>query len=156
VKPLLSIIFLSLCLILVSCEKPDFRDSDGWGHAYSDQAGKWVLINYWATWCGPCRYEIPEFNQIANEFQETIKVFGVNFEPVDSETMQEHVQEMGIRFPVYLDDDPYIHFDYERPLVLPTTIVISPNGQVHQILVGPQNRETLLAATDLNLAEQGL
>ena len=154
-KPLLSLILLAFFLIPASCEKPDFRDSDGRGHAYIDQAGKWVLINYWATWCGPCRHEIPEFNKIASEFQDIIKVFGVNFEPVDSETMREHVQEMRIRFPVYLDDDPYLHFGYERPLVLPTTIVISPSGEVHQILVGPQNRETLLAATGLNLAEQG-
>ena len=153
-KPLLSLILLVFFLIPASCEKPDFRDSDGWGHAYIDQAGKWVLINYWATWCGPCRHEIPEYNKIACEFQETIKVFGVNFEPVDSETMREHVREMGIRFPVYLDDDPYLRFGYERPLVLPTTIVISPSGEVRQILVGPQNRETLLAATVLNLAEQ--
>tara|TARA_E500000331_G_C16893459_1_gene555791 strand:- start:119 stop:589 length:471 start_codon:yes stop_codon:yes gene_type:complete len=155
VKSYVLVLLTAFCLLLASCEKPDFRDSNGRGHSYDDLAGQWVLVNYWATWCGPCRHEIPEFNQLAADYSDTIKVFGVNFEPVDSETMQEHVKEMGIRFPVYLDNDPYLHFGYERPLVLPTTIVISPAGEVHQVLVGPQNRESLLAATDLNFAEQG-
>ncbi|MAI41987.1 MAG: TlpA family protein disulfide reductase [Candidatus Azotimanducaceae bacterium] len=140
-------LFFLFYLLLASCEKADFYDSHGGGHFYEDLAGKWVVINYWATWCGPCHEEIPEFNRLARAYPTSLKVFGVNFEPVDPDVMEEHVKEMGITFPVY-SGDPYEHFGYERPLVLPTTIVISPEGSIHSELVGPQTRDSILAIID--------
>ena len=143
------ILILLIYLSLVSCDRSESDD------AYLEQAsnviltGKWIVINYWATWCGPCREEIPELNRLSREQPESLKVFGVNFEPVSGDEMEENIKEMGILFPV-LPEDPYEKLGYERPLVLPTTIVISPEGSIHAELVGPQTRDSIIALTNLN------
>ena len=143
------ILILLIYLSLVSCDRSESDDS------YLKQApnvvltGKWIVINYWATWCGPCREEIPELNRLSREQPESLKVFGVNFEPVSADEMEENINEMGILFPVF-PEDPYEQFGYERPLVLPTTIVISPEGSIHAELVGPQTRDSIIALTNLN------
>ena len=143
------ILILLIYLSLVSCDRSESQDS------YLKQAsnvvltGKWIVINYWATWCGPCREEIPELNRLSREQPESLKVFGVNFEPVSADEMEENINEMGILFPVF-PEDPYEQFGYERPLVLPTTIVISPEGSIHAELVGPQTRDSIIALTNLN------
>ena len=143
------ILILLIYLSLVSCDRSESDDS------YLEQAsnvvltGKWIVINYWATWCGPCREEIPELNRLSREQPESLKVFGVNFEPVSADEMEENIREMGILFPVF-PEDPYEQLGYERPLVLPTTIVISPEGSIHAELVGPQTRDSIIALTNLN------
>jgi len=135
-----------LCVFLVaSCNQPaDFYDTDGKGYAYSEFAGKWQVINYWATWCAPCIKEIPELIALDNR-HEDIVVFGVNFDQPDASEMAEQIKRMKITFPVYRDD-PYRHFAIEAPQVLPTTVLIDPNGQVADVLVGPQTEASLLAA----------
>ena len=143
------ILILLIYFSLVSCDGSESDD------AYLEQAsnvvltGKWIVINYWATWCGPCREEIPELNRLSREQPESLKVFGVNFEPVSADEMEENIKEMGILFPVF-PEDPYEQLGYERPLVLPTTIVISPEGSIHAELVGPQTRDSIIALTNLN------
>ena len=143
------ILILLIYLSLVSCDRSESDDS------YLEQAsnvvltGKWIVINYWATWCGPCREEIPELNRLFREQPESLKVFGVNFEPVSADEMAENIKEMGILFPVF-PEDPYEQLGYERPLVGPTTIVISPEGSIHAELVGPQTRDSIIALTNLN------
>ena len=143
------ILILLIYLSLVSCDRSESDD------AYLEQAsnvvltGKWIVINYWATWCGPCREEIPELNRLSREQPESLKVFGVNFEPVSVDEMEENIKEMGILFPGF-PEDPYEKLGYERPLVLPTTIVISPEGSIHAELVGPQTRDSIIALTNLN------
>ena len=142
-------LILLIYLSLISCDRSKSDD------AYLEQAsnvvltGKWIVINYWATWCGPCREEIPELNRLSREQPESLKVFGVNFEPVSADEMEENIKEMGILFPVF-PEDPYEQLGYERPLVLPTTIVISPEGSIHAELVGPQTRDSIIALTNLN------
>ena len=142
-------LILLIYLSLISCDRSKSDD------AYLEQAsnvvltGKWIVINYWATWCGPCREEIPELNRLSREQPESLKVFGVNFEPVSGNEMEENIKEMGILFPVF-PEDPYEKLGYERPLVLPTTIVISPEGSIHAELVGPQTRDSIIALTNLN------
>ena len=143
------ILILLIYLSLVSCDRSESDD------AYLAQAsnavlnGKWIVINYWATWCGPCREEIPELNRLSREQPESLKVFGVNFEPVSGDEMEKNIKEMGILFPVF-PEDPYEQLGYERPLVLPTTIVISPDGSIHAELIGPQTRDSIIALTNLN------
>ena len=136
-------------LLLVSCEMSESYDSYLERPSNVVFAGKWIVINYWATWCGPCREEIPELNRLSREQPASLRVFGVNFEPVGSNEMEEDIKEMGIRFPVF-PEDPYEQFGYERPLVLPTTIVISPEGAIHAELVGPQTRDSIMSVTDLD------
>ena len=107
--------------------------------------GHWVVINYWAEWCKPCIKEIPELNRLAQEYP-GIRVFGVNYDNETGTELAEQIERLGIEFPL-LAMDPATELGTPRPVVLPTTLVLAPNGQLAATLVGPQTLESLVAIT---------
>jgi thiol-disulfide isomerase/thioredoxin len=106
--------------------------------------GQWVLINYWADWCGPCRDEVPELNHL-HESGDGLTVLGVNYDYLEGAELQESIDTLGIQFP-NLIDDPRRLLGYDEATVLPMTVLISPKGELHRILIGPQTSESLLNA----------
>lgn len=129
-------------LLLTSCSRVDFGYADGTSGRFADWSGRWVVINYWAEWCAPCRYEIPELNELAADTPTDVLVVGVNYDGITGEDLTELIGRMGIEFTVILVD-PQTHFAYDRPSVLPTTVLIDPDGHVKETLVGPQTRDSL-------------
>ena len=131
---------------MVACSDDASRLADGSTAAWSEWGGGYVAINYWAEWCVPCREEIPELNALHHDRDTTgLVILGVNYDGISGESLAILIDEMGIEFPV-LDSDPSERFGYDVPRVLPTTVIMSPEDDVHQILVGPQTRESLLEA----------
>ena len=131
-------------LALAACADVPFLLTDGSTAALSP--GQYVAINYWAEWCVPCRQEIPELNALHREQEATgLLILGVNYDGISGESLAALIEEMGIEFPV-LVSDPFQRFGYDLPDVLPTTVIIGPDHKVHEILVGPQTRESLLRA----------
>ncbi len=113
---------------------------------FSELSGRWLLINYWAEWCAPCRDEIPELNELHDHRDEHgVGVFGVNYDEIRGEQLVELMGRMDIRFPV-LTEDPRARWGYEQPDVLPVTVVIGPDGRLRERLTGPQTLEELLSA----------
>jgi thiol-disulfide isomerase/thioredoxin len=108
--------------------------------------GHWVVVNYWAEWCKPCIKEIPELNQLARQHDD-IRVFGVNYDGATGDELGAQVETLGIEFPL-LTADPAAELGTTRPAVLPTTLVITPDGELAATLIGPQTLESLLAAID--------
>ena len=104
-------------------------------------AGQWRVINYWAIWCAPCREEIPELNALDDRTE--LMVFAVNYDGQNGEALQAQAAEMGITFTL-LEQDPGATLGVERPRVLPTTLLVNPQGAVTDTLVGPQTLESLL------------
>jgi thiol-disulfide isomerase/thioredoxin len=100
----------------------------------------WTVINYWAVWCKPCREEIPELNRLNGVTG--IKVLGVNFDRKSGEALHSDALNLGLEFKNI--KDPSHQLGIERPNVLPTTVVLSPSGNVEAVLVGPQTKETIL------------
>ena len=107
--------------------------------------GQWVVINYWAIWCKPCIQEIPELNKLAELPQVT--VLGVNYDGISGEELDQQLQKLGVAFPT-LSSDPAAQLGVPRPVVLPTSLVLDPEGKLRDTLVGPQTLETLATATD--------
>jgi len=142
---MLKIVTIMLAFFVASCQEPDFLDTRGNGYRYEELNGKWLVVNYWATWCAPCIKEIPELNKLAEEHKDRVLVFGVNFDQPIGEEIQAQVAKMKIEFPVY-SEDPSSDLGIPKPEVLPTTFVFSPDGKLHLTLVGPQTEETLLGA----------
>ncbi|MCY3822149.1 MAG: TlpA disulfide reductase family protein [Gammaproteobacteria bacterium] len=133
-----------LGLGLAACSDDSLRLADGSTAAWS--RGQYVAINYWAEWCVPCRQEIPELNTLHHEREATgLSILGVNYDGISGESLAALIGEMGIEFPV-LVADPFKRFGYDLPDVLPTTVIIGPDLKVHEILIGPQTRESLLHA----------
>lgn len=134
---------LASALLLGGCE-PD------WGVDQHDRLvsaeqlqGRWLVINYWAEWCGPCRTEIPELNQLA-ESQTDVQVLGVNFDELRGEELAQAAEALGIRFRV-LSDDPAERLQLSRSAVLPVTYLVDEQGTVRERLVGEQTAAKLLA-----------
>lgn len=138
-------LLLSLVL-LTGCEEPPLLFADGSRGDFDRWSGQWLVVNYWAEWCAPCRVEIPELNELHKVAG--VSVVGVNFDGVIGPELSTSVAAMDIEFPV-LSADPRAHWQVELPGILPTTLLISPAGQLVEVRRGPQTLMALLDAMGL-------
>lgn len=117
---------------------PDFRlnDLDGKAHSLSDYRGKWVVVNYWATWCPPCLDELPELARFHEEHKDTNGlVLGVNYEELDEERLKRFVDEYFIPYPILRGSPEMSTLGPVRGL--PTTYLIAPDGRIVARKSGP-------------------
>jgi len=132
---------LLITLLLTACgDKPAENpglDQHGQPVAASRLQDKWLVINYWAIWCAPCRKEIPELNQLAQQLAGQVEVFAVNFDGKQGEALAKEANELGITFTV-LAQDPAKRFNLPRSTALPVTYLIDPSGKLRQTLLGEQ------------------
>ena len=120
-------------------------DLDGRIHRLSDYRGKWVLVNYWATWCPPCREELPELEVFHDNHKDRdAVVLGLDMEDIDKERLREFVEEQFLSYPILLEGS--------RPKVLlgrvpglPTSFLVSPEGEIVARQVGPVDRTSIEA-----------
>ncbi|MDX9875070.1 MAG: TlpA disulfide reductase family protein [Spongiibacteraceae bacterium] len=146
----LALLTLPLTLLLMACSEPDYHTLDGNHGDFADLRGRHILINYWAAWCKPCISELPELNRFAAAHGDRVAVFAINYDGIDETLLRQQVSELNIAFPVLLAD-PAEQLGYQRPQVLPTTVVIGPDGAVLELLQGPQTEASLAAAVGFEL-----
>jgi thiol-disulfide isomerase/thioredoxin len=137
-------LIITLALLLGGCDTAH-RPQETTQTSIAALKGQWVVINYWARWCKPCVKEIPELNKL-NQQHTDITVLGVNYDGATGDDLASQLAEFGVEF-ASLETDPAAQLGIPRPVVLPTTIVLGPDGQVVDTLVGPQTLESLEAAT---------
>lgn len=102
---------------------------------------QWLVINYWAEWCAPCRTEIPQLNALDQELREQgVSVFGVNFDNLQGAELEKVSNALGIEFTV-LASDPAERYKLPRSEALPVTYIIDPAGQVRERLMGEQTAD---------------
>lgn len=108
----------------------------------SDFRRQWVVINYWATWCAPCRKEIPELSKLHQE-RDDITVLGLAFEDTDDTALAEFLADFEVSYPILRVDvyDPPQPFG--APRALPTTILLDPQGRVAKTFIGPVTRQAI-------------
>lgn len=115
---------------------------DGESVSLSDFEGKPVLLNFWATWCAPCRLEMPELDATAKDYADTgLVVLGINQEE-PANVVTDFVDELGISFPQALDADGKVGDAYGAYL-LPITFFINPDGQVTAVHRGSLTRDLI-------------
>ena len=137
--------WLSLAMVLVLFGCSDRQDAPPGTLDLERLDGQWVVINYWAEWCKPCIKEIPELNALDKRYP-AVAVMGVNYDGLSGEELQAQAREFGIEFHL-LTTDPAPQLGVARPVVLPTTLILDPQGRLTETLVGPQTLESLALVT---------
>jgi peroxiredoxin len=122
---------------------PDFKllSLDGKMTSLKDYRGKPVMLNFWATWCGPCRYEMPFFQQIWEaKSGEGLVILAVNIGE-NVTTVKEFMDEAGFAFPVLLDSNQDVSLKYNIRSI-PSTFFIDASGVIQDIKIGAFLDET--------------
>ena len=134
-------------------QAPDFtlRTVQGDLFNLSDYKGKVVLLNFWGTWCGPCRREIPDFNKLHNKYQKDgLEIVGITITSGSPERIYNFMKEWDIEYTVLTDIEDYetqrVTAYYGRaigqPITgLPTTLIIDRGGYIVKGYIGPRNEE---------------
>lgn len=136
-------------------EPVDFTLSDmkNVEHKLSDYRGKWVVVNYWATWCPPCLTEIPELVDFHEEHKDKdAVVLGVNFEDISLSGLEQFSEEYFMNYPV-LRTKPGPDSALGAIPGLPTTFLVSPEGEVVARQVGPVTAKLIADFIDQQATE---
>lgn len=115
--------------------------------ALSDFRGEWVVVNYWATWCAPCRKEIPELSALHKE-RSNLTVLGLAYEDLDDSGFYEFLEDFDVSYPLLKVDVYQPPEPFGAPKVLPTTIILDPQGRAIKAFLGPVTREAIEAFVD--------
>jgi len=107
------------------------NDLDGSIISTAGLRGKVVLVNFWATWCPPCREEIPELIELSNRYKDKLQIIGVSMDDAPASEVREFAKQIGITYPVVMGSGA-IEAEYGGVPALPTSFVISPEGRVVQ------------------------
>lgn len=127
----------AISLIMPGVEAPDFEIqlTNGETFKLSDQRGKVVLLNIWATWCGPCVAEMPDIDRLAKDYEDDLVVIGVNCgEP--EQTVVDFVEKNGYEYLFAADPDYLISGMLYPTQAIPYTVIIDSNGVIHEVVRG--------------------
>ena len=121
----------------------------------SDFRGGWVVVNYWATWCAPCRKEMPELSALHDE-REDLTVLGLAFEDTDDSAFEEFLLEFHASYPILRVDVYQPPEPFGAPRVLPTTIILDKEGRAVKAFLGPVTREAIEGFIDSVAGDDGV
>ncbi|MEW6557702.1 MAG: cytochrome c biogenesis protein/redoxin [Elusimicrobiota bacterium] len=106
----------------------------------SDFAGKIIILDFWATWCPPCKAEIPFFVELQNEYKEKLVIVGVCLDRGDMDDVKKFIQKMQVNYPIVVGDRKIVE-DYGGISGIPTTFIIDTNGDIKETIVGYRPKE---------------
>jgi thiol-disulfide isomerase/thioredoxin len=121
-------------------------DLEGRDHSLSDYRGRWVLVNYWATWCPPCLEELPELEVFHKEADGKAVVLGVNMEAIERSQLRDFVERQVLSFPILVASERPSPEQLVGPVDgLPTSYLVAPDGEVVARQVGQVTAEAISA-----------
>ena len=109
---------------------------DGKDWDLAAQKGQWVVVNFWATWCGPCLKEMPELSAL-HVMREQVEVVGLAYEDIGLEEMRAFLAEHPVAYPIVIVDPMDPPRDFATPRGLPITYLIAPDGKLARQFLGP-------------------
>lgn len=136
---------------------PDFllQDLSGQEIKLKDYRGQAIILNFWATWCPPCKAEMPDLEQVNLQYQSKgLVVIGINRTDQENYSeVPEFIVTNKITFPILLDSTGEIAQEYDVS-ALPTTFFIFPDGIIHKVIIGGPLPQALLLAEALQLLQE--
>ncbi len=161
-SPLLFVFFFTLAFLQAGCTEnngttevtgppklgievgdiaPDFslKKLGGGRSSLSDYRGTVVLVNFWATWCGPCKAEMPSMEALYQQFKrEDFEILAISIDINKETEVTTFIRDFGFTFPVLLDDQFTVN-DHYQVRVVPTTVVVDRNGIITHRLLGAKD-----------------
>ena len=118
-------------------EAPDFTltDLDGQKVSLSDFKGKVIIVDFWATWCGPCKMEIPSFIQLQDDYKDDVVILGVSLDQGGPKVVVPFAKKMNINYPIVYGDGSVVQA-YGGIRGIPTTFVIDRDFNIQRKYVG--------------------
>ena len=128
-------------------EAPDFELTtlDGETVKLSDYRGKKVIVNFWATWCPPCKAEMPHMQNFYEEYKDNdIEILAVNLTNMDKghDAIDAFVKEYGLTFPIPLDEEGDAGTTYQA-YTIPTSYILDEKGVITKKIVGPMDENMM-------------
>ena len=142
---ILAVVFILFYAVNGVAEPVDYSlpDLHGKTHSLADYRGKWVVVNYWATWCPPCQEEIPDLVEFHDRHKDgDAVVIGINFEDIGAEQLSDFVDSFLISYPI-LRSAPLAETPLGSVPGLPTTFIVAPDGSPVARQVGPVTGQQL-------------
>jgi peroxiredoxin len=135
--------------------KLSLRDMDGQKRQLADFKGKVVVVNFWATWCGPCLREMPEFTRVYAAYQDRgVEMIGAANEPgSERDNVQGFVERLDIRFPIWLEASLDHMEAFGVGPELPATVIVDTHGRLAARIKGVTHEAQLRGLLDRILAE---
>ena len=115
---------------------------DGTKTSFEEYKGKKILLNFWATWCGPCVGEMPAFQKLSEEYPDELVILAVNCSE-DKDTVQKFIDNNGYTFPIVLDTDGAIQTMFGGIYSIPVTVIIDEDGYIVASHVGAADADTM-------------
>ena len=117
-------------------------DTDGKAHSLAGYKGKWVLVNYWATWCPPCLEEIPDLIALHENKKNNLAVIGVAIDYRNQKQVTDFADSLLVNYPIVLGTSRVVN-QIGPVQGLPTTYLFNPEGKMVAQQVGPITREAV-------------
>lgn len=147
--------------VQVNAEKPEDADRaivatdftlpqlNGEDFTLSQTRGKMTIINFWASWCGPCKMEAPHLQEFYEAYSDRVEIVAVNNTSKDKrEDAAAFVEQYGLTFPVLLDETGEISTMYGA-FAIPTTVFLNETGEIIHEYVGPMEKQFMVDLLEL-------
>lgn len=141
---------------MISDAAPNFTlyTLDGDEVKLSDYLGKVVILDFWATWCPPCRKGIPDLISIQNEYKDDLVVIGISLDqPATQDQLLPFIESYGINYPIVLGDLE-VSAAYGNIQAIPTSFVIDKEGNIFNKHIGLVSKSTLVEEINLLLSRK--
>jgi thiol-disulfide isomerase/thioredoxin len=150
-KSLIAFLLVMVAPVFAASTMPTLsvKTLDGGSFELAAHKGKWVIVNYWATWCSPCLKELPDISAFVAAHKGKVAAIGLDYEDAEPADIEKFLKSHPLSYPVAIVDVDNPPAAFGAPTGLPNTFVIAPDGRLAKTFLGPLQAKDLIDATGI-------